>query len=278
MAFRPGAEHKLDVQEREARNYRALLTEQLNKLQKIQAELNTMDDPGVLVSREEAALKSFLWEMYRDHKHRDHIAATFLAIRRARLLARFEAAAAALEMAADLLRPDDMLLKELRAAVSHQQQEAERRKLQLVTQPPSQGNKEDQEQKGPPQIDSRHIYGDQARARARLAEFDAQAAQMRSAISPAIGWFEEFYVKKTRYTAQAREYLKRDKPIPDDVQALEDVWYGPYLKYRWQEITSGPQYTIQMGLIPADERAAAEQWAAILGEERDEDRAPWPLL
>ena len=104
---------------------------------------------------------------------------------------------------------------------------------------------------------------------------------MRAAISPAIGWFEEFYVKKVRFTTQAREYLKKDEPIPDDVQALEEVWYGPYLKYRWQEVTGGPAYTIQMSLIPDEELSAEKTWAAILDDDEDNKAArgdPWPNL
>jgi hypothetical protein len=284
MKFRPGDEHTLDVQIREAKNYHALLAVQLEQLQATQAALNDLDDPGVMVSRQEHSLKAFLWQEYHDHKHRDHIAATFLAIRRQRLLARLQAAEAALQMAEDLITSDDRLLHDLRAAVEHQRQEAARRKGQPKTQPPTQESQADlkpQEKAArPPQIDARHIYGDLTRARAQLAAFDVQVQVMRAAISPAIGWFEEFYVVKTRFTAEAREYLKRDEPIPEGVPVEEEVYYGPYLKYRWQEATDGPMYTIQMSLIPDEERAAAEHWAALLGPilGAPQDEEPWPDL
>ncbi|GCE15588.1 hypothetical protein KTT_54470 [Tengunoibacter tsumagoiensis] len=34
---------------------------------------------------------------------------------------------------------------------------------------------------------------------------------------------------------------------------LEFTLYGPYLKYRWQEQSGGPQYSIQMGTVPDGE-------------------------
>lgn len=253
--FRPGDPHVLNVQEREARNYRALLALQLGRLQATTAALNALDDPGVVMSQEENELKQYLWDQYQEHKHRDHVAATWLVIRRERLLARLQAADDALRIAVDLLAPDDSLLQDLHRAVEHHRQEIERSGQQPKAEPP--------------QIDERHLYGDVQKHRARLAEFEIQVATMRAAISPAIGWFEEYRIKKTRYTAEARAYLMRNEPIPPDVQAFEDVWYGPYLKYRWQEETDGPAYTIQMTLIPYDELSA---------EDEESPTAPWANL
>src|SRR6266700_3861903 len=99
--FRPGMPHTLDVQLKEARNYRALITEQLGQLSRTLDGLESQDDPGEQISREENALKEFLWHHYQRHKHRDHILATFLAVRRQRLLARLEAAHNALELAVE---------------------------------------------------------------------------------------------------------------------------------------------------------------------------------
>jgi len=279
LTFRPGDKHALDSQIKEARNYRALLVAQVEQLQLAQDELVTLDDPGAFISREENVLKEFLWETYKDHKHRDHITATFLVIRRQRLLARLHAATDAIQIAADLLQPDETLLSDLRRAVEQQHQEAERRALQARTQhplPPAQK----QEEEGP-QINSRHIYGDLQKSRAQLARFEAQIGVMQAAISPAIGWFETYYVPKERYTAAAREYLKRNKPIPDDVPITEEVWYGPYLKYRWQEIGGGPMYTVQMSLIPEEERGSAATWATLLDMGDDAvqgESAPWSSL
>jgi len=177
------------------------------------------------------------------------------------------------------VQPDETLLDDLRRAVEQQHQEAERRKLQAKTQHPL-PVAQNEEEEGP-QINNRHIYGDLQKSRAQLAVFEAQLQVMRDGISPAIGWFETYYVPKERYTAAAREYLKRDKPIPDDVQATETVWYGPYLKYRWQEIGGGPMYTVQMSLIPEEERGSAASWATLLDAGDDAARgesAPWSSL
>ena len=278
LKFRPGDPHVLDIQEKEARNYRALLVAQVEQLQATHATLDALDDPGVSISQEENALKAFLWETYRDHKHRDHIAATFLAIRRQRLLARLQAATDALQIATDLLQPGETLFHDMRRAVEHLRQEAALRELQSKTEPPMPARQDqDQEEEEGPHIDNRHIYGDLVRSRAQLAEFDSRVQAMRAAISPAIGWFEEFYVKKVRYTAAAREFLKRDEPIPADVQATEDIWYGPYLKYRWQEIVGGPMYTVQMSLIPDEELQSAKTWAMVFDEDQGEIE-PWPTL
>jgi len=278
LTFRPGDKHALDSQIKEARNYRGLLMAQLEQLHLVQDELVTLDDPGAFISREENVLKEFLWETYRDHKHRDHITATFLSIRRQRLLARLQAATDAIQIAADLLQPDDTLLDDLRRAVEQQHQEAEQRALQAKTQhplPPAPPSEEG------PQINSRHIYGDLQKSRAQLARFEAQIGVMRDGISPAVGWFETYYVSKERYTAAARAYLKRNKPIPDDVPITEEVWYGPYLKYRWQEIGGGPMYTVQMSLIPEEERGSAATWATLLDVGDDAvqgESAPWSSL
>ncbi len=295
LKFRQGDPHALDVQIREARNYRHLITEKLAQLQAIVSDLdNPQDDPSASISDQESALKSFLWTTYQEHKHREHILATFLAIRRARLLAKLDAAAAALQVAADLLAPDDTLLAELQAAVEHQRQEAARQRPQKprTSDQPDQAQEQpaqsaalvrvygpdeasiqtqldairtEREQNQAPAIDYRHIYGDSQAARDRLAEFESQAAEIRAAISPARGWYEEFYIEKVRLSREALKYLKKGQELPPGVELFEGVIYGPYLKYRWQEETGGPAYTIQMGITPE-------------GSSQDEGGVPWPNL
>jgi len=122
LAFRPGFPHALDDQIKEARNYRLLLTEQIRQLQTLLAELEQLDDPGAQMSREENALKTFLWQNYQDHKHRDHILATFLGIRRKRLLERLQAAQAAIELVRDFLAPDHRIVQELQQAIEQARQ------------------------------------------------------------------------------------------------------------------------------------------------------------
>lgn len=299
LKFRPGDPHALDVQIQEARNYRRLIAAKLAQLQAALSALDTQEDPSAAISDQEAALKSFLWTTYQEHKHREHILATFLAIRRARLLAKLEAAGAALEMAADLLKPDNSLLQELHAAVEHQRQAAARQRQRTPKPPQEEGQQSqaaalvritgadeetvraqldaiqaerDQEEADDPtsRIDQRHIYGDVNTARAHLAAFDRQIKTMRAAISPGVGWFEEFYIEKVQLTREARKYIMRGEKPPEDVPTFEGLIYGPYLKYRWQEMTGGPQYTIQMGLIPEGEGSAQ-------GDE-ESGGAPWPNL
>ncbi|GHO88246.1 hypothetical protein [Dictyobacter formicarum] len=295
LKFRPGDAHALDIQMQEARNYRHLIAAKVEQLQALVAALDaSQDDPGVAMSEQEAALKSFLWTVYADHKHRDHILATFLAIRRARLLAKLEAAGTALEMAASLLAPDEHLFAELRAAVEQQRQEAASMRPPAPTRQDENGEHQtaallrvtgpteetvrDQldairaEYQDNPikRIDHRHIYGDSQAARRQLDAFNAHIKTIRAAISPAIGWFESFYIEKVRLSQEARAYLRKGKDIPPGVDLFEGIIYGPYLKYRWQEESDGAQYTIQMGRI--DGRSPQDE------EKQERGSEPWPSL
>ena len=63
-------------------------------------------------------------------------------------------------------------------------------------------------------------------------------------------------MEKVQLTREAKRYLSKGEKVPASVPLFEGVVYGPYLKYRWQEHSRGPAYTIQMGMIPVSERAA----------------------
>ena len=249
LMFRPGDKHVLDDQIREARNYQLLLTEQISSLQALLAEVEPLGEPSAQMSQEENALKAFLWETYRDHKHRDHIVATFLALRRKRLLERMQAAQVALEVARDFLAPDHRILQEVQQAIEQARQSQ------------GQGAQKQDEEPQPlaHQVTHRHIYGDAERTRMQLAQFDELVKQMRSTITSGSGWFEEFYVTKQRISLAARGYMKEGKAIPEDVPFFEDVLYGPYLKYRWREEGSkrAAMYTVQLGRIPDEERSTS---------------------
>jgi len=267
LKFRPGFPHALDDQIREARNYRFLLAEQVSQLQTLLAELEQLDDPGAQMSQEENALKAFLWETYQDHKHRDHILATFLGIRRKRLLERLQAAQVAIELARDFFAPDHRIVQELQQAIEQARQ-------------PQEVSKQDEGEEGPQpferQVNHRHIYGDAEHTRIQLAQFDVLVKQMRSTITSGIGWFEEFYVSKQRLSVAARAYMRAGKDVPEDVEMFEDVLYGPYLKYRWREEGSkrAAIYTVQLGLIPDEERGTPT-------DEDDQDAIEhphWPLF
>src|SRR5579871_1780626 len=103
---------------------------------------------------EENALRAFLWQRYQGHKHRDHILASFLAMRRRRLYARLQAARSALEIAKELLTPDDTILRDL-LRVLHQPEEPRAGKPVLAEEA-----QESQSDEQPTPITDRHIYGD----------------------------------------------------------------------------------------------------------------------
>ncbi len=274
LKFRPGDPHVLDVQLREARNYRGLILEHLTQIQAELARLDELNNPIEQLSREDDALKRFLWGRYYEHKHRDHILATFLAIRRRRLYERLQAAAIALNLAESFLTPDNSLLQDLMQALAKDGHaalsavdvtEAEAEALEEANdeepgaQPQEPGDLEKR------QVTRHRIFGDAAATRAQLAEFDQLARAMRDTIATGSGWLDEFYITKFRFTAEAREYMKKGKPIPEDVELFEPVVYGPYLKYRWREEKN--EYTISMGLIPEGEPPPSL-----------EDEEPWPNL
>ena len=146
LKFGPGDAHVLDMQLKEARNYRALITAKLDQLQVTLAALDPNEDPSATISAQEVPLIKYLWTTYEEHKHRDHIVATFLAIRREHLYAKLEAIETALQMAVDLLAPDDRLLEELRAAVDHQQQVAARMRPSVLPVVQNQDENEDENQ------------------------------------------------------------------------------------------------------------------------------------
>lgn len=254
LKFLPGDAHVLDDQLDEARNYRRLLDEQTSQLEQLLAAFN-LSELREQINQEDEALKRYLWERYHDHKHRDHLLATFLIARRRRRLERMQAAEKALMLAREFLAPDDTLLQQLQQAIEKAQEHKPK----------------DQEEES--SIDRREIYGGAEATRARLAAFNEEVEQMRAAITSGTGWLETYWIEKQRLTREARAYLKKGKDLPESVAMFEAVVYGPYLKYRWREKGDehAPIYTIQMGLIPFEE-APAE------GEEGEEQPPLWPNL
>lgn len=100
----------------ESRRRREELTTELEALNQHIGDLAMMDDLSAQLSHEELTLKRYIWEHFKDVKHRDHLVATLLAQHRQRRLIRFQAARAALELAADFLQPDEALLHDLQQA------------------------------------------------------------------------------------------------------------------------------------------------------------------
>lgn len=284
MSFKPGDPHPMDAQLEEAQRLREAITEQLAQVQGLVIELVELEDAGAAISREEQAITALLWKLYGNRKHRDHLVATFVAARRRRLLQRLQAAGAALEQAQAFLTADSTMLPLLQRTIA----EAEAHAIALHSPPPpvpepeeagTEQNQADEEENssdlGPTastqpdqgeaeeKADERqneqrrtllHTAGggdDAVATRAALAAFEERARLMRNAIAEGRGSFEWYYVKRPRqYTPEAKEYVKREEPIPSDVQVYEEEdqppW-GPYLRYRWWE--GKERYSIGLGHI-----------------------------
>jgi hypothetical protein len=53
--------------------------------------------------------------------------------------------------------------------------------------------------------------------------------------------------------------LKPSDPLPDEVfEFAQHAYWGPYLKYRWREDSTGPLYTIALGKIATRTDATEE--------------------
>jgi hypothetical protein len=251
------------------------------------SQMAQIDYPLLHLSAEEKPLKEFLWHTYKELKHREHVLAVFLAIRRRRMLARLQIAHQALQMAQSLLEPDQQLLVDLQLAVDRQRQaetfmqmhrkpkqEAVRIKGLSDSEVRAQLNQlEEQAREAGQNIDHRHIYGDTISVHRQIAAFEQQLHQVRDLVDQGIGWFEEYYISRVQLTREARKYLVLGEDVPEHVLKYEGLIYGPYLKYRWQEAGS-PIYTLQMGRIPHDEINVFE----VRPEDLEPDQTPWPEI
>jgi hypothetical protein len=253
IRFRPGEGHPLDVQFDEARNALTQLDVQLDQFVRTLRDLASLEDIATRIAAEDQALRHFLAEHYRDFLHVDHIEATFLLLRRRRILARLQAAQTALNLVQELLAPDPFvgdLLEMLRER-----------------------DPEDVE------VDRAHVTGNAQSVREQLAHYDTQLQGIRASISRGNGWIERFYVRKSGFKPEIlklayafwkereqgmpvppdvlakvhpeiAECLRERKPIPLRLkeEATTEMDYGPYYKYRWREGNS-PIYTISLGRL-----------------------------
>jgi hypothetical protein len=223
LRFLPGDDHPLDVMLGEAQ----LLLEQIRgALEGVVGtldEMNQAGDPLTSTLAEDQTLQQFIRRRYAEHKHRDHILATFMALYRKRLLARLQAAQAALDLAREFLSPDNTFLENVQQALATGSPPADPRQAQLV--------------------------GEPLRVKGNLKRYEERLQTIRKAITAGNGWFETFFVTRTRLKPKFRELARRRQPFPEGEDPYETVSYGPYLKYRWRE-GQGPIYTISMGLIP----------------------------
>jgi hypothetical protein len=253
ISFRPGKEHPMDVQIEEASRAKEQLDEQLAHFAEALRGLVLPEEIASRIAAEDQTLRHFLAEHYSDYFHQDHLEATFLLLRRRRILARLQAAQAALNLVQELLAPDpfvDDLLEMVRER-----------------------DPEDVE------VDRAHVTGDAQAVREQLAHYEAQLQGIRAAISRGNGWIERFYVRKSGFKPEIlklayafwkereqgmpvppdvlakvhpdiAECLRERKPIPLRLkeEATAEMDYGPYYKYRWREGNS-PIYTISLGRL-----------------------------
>lgn len=221
LRFLPGDDHPLDVMIEEAQQLWEQVREELGNVVGALERLDRLGDPGAALEAEDQALQHVIRGRYRDHKHRDHVVAVFLALYRKRLLARLAAAQTALEMAGELLAPDDTLRQSLQQALEIDPMEADIGRADLV--------------------------GNAHTVKNRLARCDEQLQRIRKGLTMGNGWLERFYVKKP-----SRNRAGKKQSTQGEVDQSETVTYGPYFKYRWRE-GMGPKYTISLGLIPKPE-------------------------
>lgn len=226
LRFLPGDDHPLDVMIQEAQQLWEQVREVLERVVGTLDQMNQSGDPITQILAEDQAIQQVIRRRYRDHKHRDHILATFIALYRKRLLDRLKAAQGALDLAKELLAPDTTFLGNVQQALQADQLRAD----------PRQAN---------PVGDTQTVMG-------KLIDYGERLRTIRKALTTGNGWFERFYVTKTRLKREFLESVRSKKPIPEGVDPFETVVYGPYLKYRWRE-GAGPIYTISMGLIPYGE-------------------------
>ena len=223
LRFLPGDDHPLDVMLGVAQQLLEQVRERLEGVVGTLDVMNQAGDPLTSMLAEDQALQQVIRRRYAEHKHRDHILATFMALYRKRLLARLQAAQAALDLAKEFLSPENTFLENVQQALATESPPADPGQAQLV--------------------------GEPLRVKGQLKSYEERLQTIRKAITAGNGWFETFFVTRTRLKPEFRELARRRQPFPEGGDPYETVTYGPYLKYRWRE-GQGPIYTISMGLIP----------------------------
>ncbi len=256
ISFRPGGEHPLDVQIKEALRAKEQLEEELERFLERLHALAPLEEVADRFEAEDEALRRYLADHYQDYFHVDHIQATFLWLRRRRAIARLQAAQTALSLVQDLLAPDPFV-EEL---------------LDLLRE----RSPEDVE------VDRGQLTGDAQVAREQIVRFDAQLQEIRAAIVRGNGWIERYFIHKPglrpEVIRQAYAFWKEREqgtPVPPDVlesvhpeiaeclregkpiplrlkeEATTERDYGPYYNYRWREGggKKAPIYTISLGRL-----------------------------
>lgn len=254
ISFRPGKQHPLDVQIKEARRAKEQMAEMLHALAPLEGVADRFE-------AEDEALRRYLAAHFQDYLHVDHLEATFLWLRRRRTMARLQAAQAALNLVQELLAQDPFVDELLNLLRERSPEEVE--------------------------VDRSQLTGNAQAAREQLAQFDVRLQEIRAAITRGNVWIERYFIHKpgwrpeviqlayafwqeakagvpvppellARVHPEIVECLRDHKPIPRRLkeEATQEMSYGPYYKYRWREGSNSPIYTISLGRL-SDEKLCA---------------------
>jgi hypothetical protein len=262
--WKPGDEHPLDVMVEEAHSLEQELQEAILRVQQGSERVQMLMGKWEDVTAKEREAQQVFAERFERVKHAEHLQATLAVLRRRRLLARLQALEEVL-LLASLLELDifrDGFLQDLYDTLNEEQ----RQQMKLL--------------------------GDVRRSRQQLSSAEGHLSRIRQLLTVANGYFETYVIPKRSVPAALMSLLdaiqlhKEGQPIPEnmiasvpeDVQETlralkpgdhlpEDVlevaqlaYWGPYLKYRWREGSTGPLYTIALGKIfPSDGTEAADE-------------------
>ena len=256
VSFRPGKQHPLDAQIKEARRAKEQVAEHLEQFVEMLHALAPLEGVADRFEDEDEALRHYLAAHFQDYLHVDHLEATFLWLRRRRAMARLQAAQAAqaaLNLVQELLAQDPFVDELLNLLRERSPEEVE--------------------------VDRNQLTGNAQAAREQLAQFDVRLQEIRAAITRGNGWIERYFIHKPGWRPEVIKLAyafwqeaKAGVPVPPELQALvhpeiveclrdhkpiprrlkeeatQEMSYGPYYKYRWREGNS-PIYTISLGLL-----------------------------
>lgn len=263
LTWFPGMPHPLDIMFEEAAQMREAILQELARLTQTIAGLEQLPEPEGTLTDADIAAQGVIWERYGSKKHYEHLQAVLATIRRRRVLARVEAAQAALDLAADLLSQEETLAQELLTSLEAGQQ----------------GHIASQRRRRSTDRERLPSYvGSPQAPLARLTRLDQRLDTIREVLTSGNGWFERFMVYKKHMKPEVRKLQRafakeRSKGTPVDLELLlpvhpevtrslregqkipreleEEAYYftphGPYLKYRWKEGNSPHLYTVALG-------------------------------
>lgn len=200
LIFKQGDSHPLDVQFGEACAIGKELTATAAQLPELLAEMEEFQQVPARLAAEDEDLSTFLGEHYSDRKQVDHIQATLMIFRRKRALARIQAAAAALQLAQELLTSDPLIprLIDLLQAGSGPTARAE--------------------------VDRAELAGSPRLLDKQLGQTKAHLHEIQAALTQSSGWIDVQYVKRERVKQEIVKYvLALNKQREDGTPVSEEI-------------------------------------------------------